>query len=114
MSSERITILGAGLAGSLLAIYLARRGYEVDVYEGRPDMRSTEIPARADAIKSTEKPTKGPSTPVSPNGAGFFMNQSGPKSEASVVNDTASQKAWVTIAGQMEFTAQASAPSAAP
>ncbi|MBT8137219.1 MAG: FAD-dependent monooxygenase, partial [Gammaproteobacteria bacterium] len=45
MSRERVTILGAGLAGSLLAVYLARRGYEVDVYEARPDMRSTEIPA---------------------------------------------------------------------
>ncbi len=45
MSREHVTILGAGLAGSLLAIYLARRGYDVDVYEGRPDMRDTEIPA---------------------------------------------------------------------
>ncbi|MDH3647268.1 MAG: FAD-dependent monooxygenase [Gammaproteobacteria bacterium] len=45
MSNERIVILGAGLAGSLLAIYLARRGYPVEVYESRPDLRSTEIPA---------------------------------------------------------------------
>jgi kynurenine 3-monooxygenase len=35
---ERITLIGAGLAGSLLAIYLARRGFRVDVYERRPDM----------------------------------------------------------------------------
>jgi kynurenine 3-monooxygenase len=38
-----ITLVGAGLAGSLLAIYLARRGYFVDVYERRPDMRKVEI-----------------------------------------------------------------------
>lgn len=36
---EKITINGAGLAGSLLAIYLAQKGYAVDVYEKRPDMR---------------------------------------------------------------------------
>ncbi|MDW8300903.1 MAG: NAD(P)/FAD-dependent oxidoreductase [Bacteroidia bacterium] len=34
-----ITIVGAGLAGSLMAIYLAKKGYEVVVYERRPDMR---------------------------------------------------------------------------
>jgi len=31
------------LAGSLLAIYLARRGFSVDVFEARPDMRTTEF-----------------------------------------------------------------------
>src|SRR5881275_1312026 len=36
---SRVTIIGAGLAGSLLAIYLAKRGIEVDVYEARGDMR---------------------------------------------------------------------------
>ena len=40
--SRQITILGAGLAGALLAIYLARRGYAVDVYESRSDIRKTE------------------------------------------------------------------------
>lgn len=34
------TILGAGLTGPLLALYLARRGYHVDVYERRPDFRT--------------------------------------------------------------------------
>jgi kynurenine 3-monooxygenase len=34
-----VTIIGAGLAGSLLAIYLAKRGMTVDVYEARGDMR---------------------------------------------------------------------------
>lgn len=36
---KKITILGAGLAGSLLAIYLAKRGYEVEIFESRPDLR---------------------------------------------------------------------------
>lgn len=35
-----ITIVGAGLVGSLLSMYLAKRGYNVSVYEGRFDMRS--------------------------------------------------------------------------
>lgn len=40
-----VTIIGAGLAGSLLAIMLARRGFGVRVYERRPDMRQKDIPA---------------------------------------------------------------------
>lgn len=38
---KNITILGSGLAGSLAALYLARRGYEVEMYESRPDVRLT-------------------------------------------------------------------------
>jgi kynurenine 3-monooxygenase len=43
MSSEqsRFTIVGAGLAGPLLACYLGRAGYRVDLYEKRPDPRTT-------------------------------------------------------------------------
>lgn len=40
LDSKRITIIGAGLAGSLLSIYLAKRGYVVDIYEKRADMRT--------------------------------------------------------------------------
>ncbi|NCX96104.1 MAG: FAD-dependent monooxygenase [Chitinophagia bacterium] len=36
---RQITILGAGLVGSLLAVLLRKRGFEVSVYERRPDMR---------------------------------------------------------------------------
>jgi kynurenine 3-monooxygenase len=39
---EPIILLGAGLAGSLMALYLARRGYRVEIYERRPDMRTVE------------------------------------------------------------------------
>lgn len=42
---EGIVIAGAGLAGALMALYLARRGFEVSVYEKRPDMRRETIPA---------------------------------------------------------------------
>jgi len=45
MKSEKIIIIGAGLVGSLLAIYLSRRGYSVTVYERRPDMRRNRISA---------------------------------------------------------------------
>jgi kynurenine 3-monooxygenase len=37
--NKSIAIIGAGLVGSLLAIYLAKRGYRVSVYERRLDMR---------------------------------------------------------------------------
>lgn len=36
---KNITIVGAGLVGSLLACYLSKRGYNVNVFERRPDMR---------------------------------------------------------------------------
>lgn len=42
-SSLRITLVGAGLAGCLLAIYLAKRGFQVDIYERRRDIRRTKI-----------------------------------------------------------------------
>ncbi|MEC8738754.1 MAG: NAD(P)/FAD-dependent oxidoreductase [Bacteroidota bacterium] len=36
---EKIAVVGAGLAGSLISVFLAKRGFQVDVYERRPDMR---------------------------------------------------------------------------
>jgi len=42
---ERIAIVGGGLAGSLMAVYFAKRGFEVHVFERRPDMRNVDIPA---------------------------------------------------------------------
>lgn len=42
---KEITIIGAGLVGSLLAIYLLKRGYKVSIYERRPDMRKEAISA---------------------------------------------------------------------
>ncbi len=37
--NKNIAIVGAGLVGSLLSIYLAKRGYNVSVFERRGDMR---------------------------------------------------------------------------
>ena len=42
---DKILIIGAGLCGSLLALRLAQRGYKVEVYESRPDLRTTDISA---------------------------------------------------------------------
>lgn len=42
---SKVNIVGAGLAGSMLAIYLAKRGIAVDVYEARGDMRLEEVAA---------------------------------------------------------------------
>ena len=45
ISSEPITIIGAGLAGSLLAVELARQGQSVSVFERYPDPRRQQAPA---------------------------------------------------------------------
>ncbi len=43
--SKKITIVGAGLVGSLLAILLGKRGYKVTIYERRKDLRKASISA---------------------------------------------------------------------
>lgn len=43
--SDTVLIIGGGLCGSLLALRLAQRGYKVEVYESRPDLRTTDISA---------------------------------------------------------------------
>jgi kynurenine 3-monooxygenase len=45
MTKQKAIIIGAGLSGSLLAIYLAKQGIEPDVYEARGDMRKEEAAA---------------------------------------------------------------------
>src|SRR5688572_18594410 len=45
--TPEITLVGAGLAGSLLAIFLARRGYRVTLLERRLDARKTSTAAAA-------------------------------------------------------------------
>ncbi len=44
-STESITVIGAGLTGSLLAVYLARLGFQVEVFERWPDPRRDDVPA---------------------------------------------------------------------
>ncbi|MGI9035415.1 MAG: FAD-dependent oxidoreductase [Pyrinomonadaceae bacterium] len=45
MAKQKIIIIGAGLAGSLLAIYLAKHNFEIEIYESRGDLRLEEISA---------------------------------------------------------------------
>lgn len=42
---ETITLVGAGLNGSLLSIGLVQRGFRVEIYERRPDMRKVRMTA---------------------------------------------------------------------
>jgi len=42
---KSVTILGAGLVGTVLAVLLRKRGHEVTIYERRPDMRKEQIQA---------------------------------------------------------------------
>ena len=43
MTQKTFTVVGGGPVGALLAISLARHGYKVGLYEGRPDSRQTSI-----------------------------------------------------------------------
>lgn len=39
MEKQQVGIFGAGLVGTLLGLYLAKRGHKVDLFDRRPDMR---------------------------------------------------------------------------
>jgi kynurenine 3-monooxygenase len=45
MKAQTITLVGSGLAGPLLAIELKKRGFDVRLYERRPDMRKVRMSA---------------------------------------------------------------------
>ena len=42
---DKVTLIGAGLNGPLLAILLAKRGFAVEIYERRPDIRRVRMSA---------------------------------------------------------------------
>ncbi|WP_372944465.1 FAD-dependent oxidoreductase [Muriicola sp.] len=44
---KNIAIVGSGLVGSLLAIYLRRRGHDITVFDRRPDIRTIEFSGRS-------------------------------------------------------------------
>jgi len=44
-NSKPVVVVGAGLAGSLLAVFLRKKGFEVTLYERRVDMRKEHISA---------------------------------------------------------------------
>ncbi len=47
MQTKNIAIVGSGLVGSLLAIYLRKRKYQVTVFDRRPDIRMVEFSGRS-------------------------------------------------------------------
>lgn len=46
-SRKNIAIIGSGLVGSLLAIYLKRYGHKITVFDRRPDIRNIEFSGRS-------------------------------------------------------------------
>src|ERR1700719_4203474 len=42
---DKVTLIGAGLNGPLLAILLMQRGFAVEIFERRPDMRTARMSA---------------------------------------------------------------------
>jgi kynurenine 3-monooxygenase len=46
-SSKKIAVVGAGLVGSLLAIYLKKEGHTVHVYDRSPDIRNIQFSGRS-------------------------------------------------------------------
>lgn len=45
MRTQTVHIVGSGLVGSLLSVFLAKKGFQVELYEARSDMRKEEIDA---------------------------------------------------------------------
>lgn len=45
--SKNIAIIGSGLVGSLLAIYLRKYGHEITVFDRRPDIRNVDFSGRS-------------------------------------------------------------------
>jgi kynurenine 3-monooxygenase len=43
LTDQKIAINGAGPVGALLAVMLAKKGYQIDLFESRPDSRKTNI-----------------------------------------------------------------------
>ncbi|MEK7098677.1 MAG: NAD(P)/FAD-dependent oxidoreductase [Patescibacteria group bacterium] len=43
MPDKKVTIIGAGMGGSLLAIYLARRNFDVEIYESRESVENLPV-----------------------------------------------------------------------
>ncbi|WP_435624971.1 FAD-dependent oxidoreductase [Flagellimonas sp.] len=46
-TSKNMAIIGSGLVGSLLAIYLKKQGHSVTVFDRRPDIRTVEFSGRS-------------------------------------------------------------------
>ena len=53
-TETRVTVVGGGLVGCMQALFLAKRGYRVDLYEKRPDDR-TPVPTTTITTSSTQQ-----------------------------------------------------------
>lgn len=47
---KNIAIVGSGLVGSLLGIYLKKKGHEVTIYDRRPDIRKIKFSDRKSVV----------------------------------------------------------------
>ncbi len=56
---KQVTVVGAGLVGSLWSIYLAQRGYHVEVFERRADPKKNRDRRRPVHQLSLERPRLG-------------------------------------------------------
>lgn len=52
---KKVVIIGAGLVGSLLSIFLSKRGYKVDVYDKRPDPHTIDEEGRSINLAVSER-----------------------------------------------------------
>src|SRR5690349_8055009 len=50
---EKMMVVGAGLVGCVLAMYLARRGYRVEVYDQNPDLRAKDLTSAKSSLNLT-------------------------------------------------------------
>lgn len=57
--SKNVNIIGAGLIGSLVSIYLAKRGYNVNIYERRPDMRKASLAGKSINLALSDRGWRG-------------------------------------------------------
>ena len=85
-----VGIAGAGLAGPLLAVFLARRGHDVTLYERRPDPR----PAGAAGARSTSRCRPAASTRSSGPGLAEAVLAHGLAMRGRMVHDRAGQLAY--------------------
>ncbi|MEZ4846614.1 MAG: FAD-dependent oxidoreductase [Bdellovibrionota bacterium] len=41
--NKKVVVVGAGLTGPLMSIFLSKLGYQVELFEARPDSRKTDV-----------------------------------------------------------------------
>jgi kynurenine 3-monooxygenase len=85
MQNRSITIVGAGLTGPVLAVFLARRGYSVELFDRGPDPRAATI-GRGRSINITLCPRG--LRPLDTIGAGAAVRRIGVLAKGRVIHGT--------------------------